>query len=65
MLASVYSMLLVERYNIRLVVRAKLVQNDFVSEGKEGVKWPSIYEIGPEIPESARSNWRIHCSGAR
>lgn len=58
-------MLLVERYNIRLVVRAKLVQNDFASEGKKGVKWTSMYEIGLEILESARSNWRILCSGAR
>lgn len=58
-------MLLVERYNIHLVVRAKLVQNEFASEGKKGVKWTSIYEIGLEIQESARSNWRILHSGAR
>lgn len=44
-------MLLVERYNIHLVVRAKLVQNEFASEGKKGVKWTSIYEIGLECRE--------------
>lgn len=59
-------MLLVERYKYPLiVVRAKLVQDDFASEGKKGVKWTSIYERGLEILESARSNWRIVCSGAR
>lgn len=56
-------MLLVE-YPL-IVVRAKLVQDDFASEGKKGVKWTSIYERGLEILESARSNWRIVCSGAR